>query len=325
MKNIIISDILSILSFLKDGAKEPQSLMMLNDIEHRVNVLNDIDHNELTYYDIILFSVVAVEHEAVLSYFKLNDTHKLKRIYKSIEFYEFTIQPIEKDKRNITVLYTNVGEAGITNMSQVCLRTFELFKCRLAILCGIAAGQKKKVKLYDTVVSTSVVDYEMQRWNSLEEDEFRLEPYMVPQNRQKRTITGFAKQSPLEYVIDPTSVNVDYGKYLVKANLPGKFNVHIGLIASGSKLFADGSRFEIISNRICIKKGVLAVEMEGSGFCPTCIEYEQDWIVIRGISDYGEIDKNNEKNKKMQIVAARHAVHTAFQFIRHYSTLPEFQ
>ena len=63
--------------------------------------------------------------------------------------------------------------------------------------------------------------------------------------------------------------------------------------------------------------------MEGSGFSPACIEFKRNWLVFRGISDYGEADKNSPVNKKYQNIAAASAVTAMMYYLTNLYRTPE--
>jgi nucleoside phosphorylase len=57
---------------------------------------------------------------------------------------------------------------------------------------------------------------------------------------------------------------------------------------------------------------VLAGEEEGSGFASMCDETNVPWLVFRGISDYGDVDRKQTKvlwNPMAAVSAAATAVH----------------
>ena len=67
---------------------------------------------------------------------------------------------------------------------------------------------------------------------------------------------------------------------------------------------------------ITFKKGIVAAEMESAGFCIACNEFYNNWLVIRGISDYGGEDKNDKFNKKYQHIAAFGAFTALLYYLR---------
>lgn len=81
--------------------------------------------------------------------------------------------------------------------------------------------------------------------------------------------------------------------------------IECGNILSGEKLFADGETLEHLSEVSSIGKNKFAGEMEGYGYGYACRQNRHlDWLIFRGISDFGGQEKSDLVNKKYQIIAA---------------------
>ena len=88
-------------------------------------------------------------------------------------------------------------------------------------------------------------------------------------------------------------------------------NVHHDVVLlAGEKLIAD-DRLPQMQREF--HDLVRAVEMEGSGFSRACEESGSPWLVFRGISDYGGIDK--PKFEKWKLPAALGAASAAKAFL----------
>jgi nucleoside phosphorylase len=187
------------------------------------------------------------------------------------------------------------------------MRTFRKYELGLAILCGIGAGVPGEVEKYSVVISNGVVDYESQRLTE-GGSEYRLDPIDIDEYHKRRLghLSSIQQRWHTDYIrlaeeklIDPADFNIS-----VLANS----TIKVGLIASGGKLLADGKTISTLRENIPIKKGVIAAEMEGAGFAAVCKELKKDWLIFRGISDFGADDKNDKLNKKYQKIAAAAAI-----------------
>ncbi len=276
-------------------------------------------------YDVIIFSVVPVEFmtlDKLLNVVK-HPHQNAKYDLNGIWYYEFEIER-QKGLSKLKALAALVGEAGDVNCSIACAKAFSKFNCDLAILCGIAAGVKDEAPLYSTVISKSIVNYEFQRLNK-EDVTFRPRIHTIKTNFMnllpKLDLQGKVWKDEFIKTYDVLIDSIEEKQEFTPAMLHAS-KLKTGVIASGAKLIADGKTLASLRDQIPVDKGIIAAEMEGSGFAPACEEYEVDWLVFRGISDHGEDDKNNPLNKKYQKMAAASAVTSMVFFLKYFYRTP---
>jgi nucleoside phosphorylase len=266
-------------------------------------------------FDVIIFTVVPVEFQTLNRI--LNFAPKGKKedfTKKGFWYYEYILD--RPGRGDLSCLITMIGSAGDISCYSACSTTFEEFDCDLALLCGIAAGNKEDIKKYSAVIAESIVAYEYQR---LEEDKITYRP-------QYFSIDGYTKRlidkkdfhlhewtQLISEFVKKTEIQLEE----VKDYSIGDTELKTGVIAAGAKLIADGETLEVLKENIPIGKGIIAAEMEGSGFAPCCKEYNKEWLVIRGISDFGEDDKNNKLNKKHQPLAVAAASATMVYYLKY--------
>lgn len=252
-------------------------------------------------FDLAIFCMVKPEYDALLSVFEF--ISKGTKEYKNINNLRVWKKEIGRSYglAPLRVLFIPIGECGNISCTRACIRVFDNFKIKNAILVGIAAGIESKIKKYSVVFSEGVVDYENQRLESTgityRPDPIPVDPSFI---RTFQYIYGHLDEWKKEL-----KSKIDH----LKMSIPSNINIDLlemkpGIIASGSKLFADGTSLDNLAKVIVVKKGIISGEMEGSGFTQSCQEFNIPWLVIRGISDYGGIDKNEDENKRLQILAA---------------------
>jgi nucleoside phosphorylase len=83
----------------------------------------------------------------------------------------------------------------------------------------------------------------------------------------------------------------------------GQPRIFIGPIASGNKLLKSAYERDDLRDRF----GVKAVEMEGSGIADAAWSLEKNYLVIRGICDYCDANKNDGWQMYAAVVAAAYA------------------
>jgi nucleoside phosphorylase len=254
--------------------------------------------------DIIIFTVIPNELKALKRLLPINDKTLVKNIeLNGVKAWEVDIERSNSsDKLHALIVY--IGEAGVLECSITSMRVFHEYDCDLAVLCGIAAGVKEKIEKYSVIISEGIIDYEPQRLEPNGKITYRPDTYMIRDNKLKRDIQFMEYDSWRALYNETVS---EYGGII-----DGEFDIQkvkdselkTGIIASGRKLIADGDILTTLREAIPLKKGIIAAEMESAGFCNACNEFNKTWLVIRGISDHGGEDKNDELNEKYQHIAA---------------------
>lgn len=308
-KEDIIESCKSIIHFLANEKDEKVRQLKYKDFMHKFEQFNtpkNVILKSKTKVDVIVFVVVKNELKALKNLFALTSDNLSPKCEKlnGIKAWEIDINR-NRNTDNLHTLFVFIGEAGDLECSIATMRVFQEFDCDLAVLCGIAAGLEEEIKKYSVVVSRGIIDYEPQKLLKNNEIEYRPNNYDLD-NKTIRDISYFEtlevewkslyKKNVEEYGnINASEFDISYVE---------NAELKTGIIASGKKLFAGDDSLPTLQKFLTFKKGIIAAEMESSGFCIACKEYSIKWLVIRGISDYGGDDKNNKNNKKYQHIAA---------------------
>jgi nucleoside phosphorylase len=203
------------------------------------------------------------------------------------------------------------------------------------IMVGIAAGQpslddaERDVRLGDIVVADSVVQYDhrkiaaggeelrgnrlpkpdagmMQAVNSLRalqeltDQEAQRLPWITHIEAGSAKLTNAARPDPSK---DPKT---DLRKYETSSSIVRRVNepfVHVGLVASGSLLIKDEKRRDQLHGEL----KALAYEMEGAGLAIASGINNFGYVVIRGICDYADKEKNDDWQRYAALCAASFA------------------
>lgn len=207
-----------------------------------------------------------------------------------VRFWNIALETAEH-LRPLRLLITCIGDAGTADAGAFCGRLFERFPPRIALLSGIAAGIREKVKLGDCVIANLVMGYETERL-TIDGPEPRF-AWLAPPYRMRHELTylrmlakeRFAKY--FELAQDKLSAAESPQQILPE--------IHIGTIASGNKLFVDGK--SLVALRKQYHEPIRAGEMEGIGFASAAERANICWAIIRGISDYGDPGTKEGKAK----------------------------
>jgi nucleoside phosphorylase len=267
--------------------------------------------------NVVVVCVTPSEFEAMDLMFKLNENEPYK-IIEGNRFWKSSITQNINSHSNLSLILAMIGDEGNIPTSTLISSIFEHFQFDLICIAGIAAGNIDKINVYSTVIGNYIVYYENQKL-IVDASEPRNKPIPIDNNRGKDLpyITGnhhavnwkTAFENKLKALnIEISEFDKIQGEWL-KPDWFEKVKVSSGTILSGEKLFADGTTLLELFKNNTTGKDALAGEMEGYGFAHTCFtKRHNDWLVIRGISDYGGVEKLDPINKQYQKVAALSAM-----------------
>jgi nucleoside phosphorylase len=219
---------------------------------------------------ILLVTVTKVEALAVLDVFSTAIGKKWER--KNIKgkiYYDL-------GKINNTEIYmvqSQMGTSGVGASLSTVSAAIEALHPSAIIMVGIAFGLRPdKQKLGEILVSKQLMAY----------DSGKIKGTFIP--RGDRSTCS-------ESLLDKfTSGDMDWQGA----------KVHFGLVLSGEKLVADEAFREDL---LAIEREAIGGEMEGVGLYVAARKEKVDWIVVKGICDWAE----REKDDTAQPIAARNA------------------
>jgi len=229
-------------------------------------------------------------------------------------FWKKTIKT--KWDEEVTVSVTMIGKAGNVDCAVSCGKIFTNMRVGLAVLAGICAGVKEKVSIGDVICPEGIIDYEGGR---LTPDGIEKRPDPNPLERNiEREIAYFRPNVKIWRRDIKTNVKklAKYEDIPKLRELTPQY--HRDIILSGEKLLADG---KLPKMRKDYDERVRGAEMEGSGFAKACKERDLNWLVFRGVSDYGDPDK--PETEIWQTTAATCAMTTVFDYIQRVYRKPE--
>lgn len=203
-------------------------------------------------------------------------------------------------RKELKVLITCVTKTRGINCANACHSIFYNHNVDVAFLVGMAAGNKKVVKIGDTVSAQTVFDYE---GGSLVSDGLlpKIEPYKLkPKNYMD--LAGYFKPESMDW---HNYFQDCLGKLSEIEEIPDESKeispkFYVGVLFAGEKSIADGKTMDDLRDRF--HKDGFVLDMEGSGFCSACEHHNIPWFIFRGITDYGY--PNKPSMDKWQSVAS---------------------
>lgn len=265
--------------------------------------------------DIAIVSVrVDTEHPALLATFGLKPDSGPSQIVNDVRIW--CTQLMKKMGAPLNVALTYLGETGNLPAITETQKILSVTKPKSIYLVGTAAGRRDRTSICDVVVSSDAVMYYGSGYQRDSGIGDRPKYYNPNPSTKKEVESFFAnRMKSLDWEDEYSSIIRLYRQYDKSLPLPDREpNIHFNRIASGEQVLE-----EVALKSICKYDGLIrAGEMEGYGFAHACQEPEIDWLVIRGISDFG----NREDRKKWATLATIMACSFLKIFLMH-TAIPE--
>ena len=211
-----------------------------------------------------------------------------------------------------------IGCIGTAGNMQAAAMTAELISCfhpRLVIMVGIAAGIRGKCRLGEVVLSERVISYEPaaevldtqgQPGQQARPETFLL-PYPIQQDAVAYVCMAEALEKRLTTALKALGVELPRGDPDFVA--PGPL-ARLATIASGEKLLRNPEK--LAGLRGSLHGRIEAGEMEAAGVATACFRASTHFLIVRGISDFGDGDKDD----RFHLAASAGAAIVAVDFAR---------
>ena len=251
----------------------------------------DTQNMDKEKFNIGVITIVTEEVQAVKSEFGLSN-HTIKEgRYFDVGSHRL---PNGKELKIVHLQTANQGNTSVVSAYQSMIRNYTL---DYVVLLGIAGSIKKEIKLCDVIIGTNVIYYEKKKETA--------------DGLQRRGEFYNMKFKMIQFINRFFVNNNEPASFVSSQNSLGQtFSTHRCLIGSGETVIAnnlsDTKKWLLEVNS---KTGV--VETESAGLCQAFsetenISNEMDIILIRGISDHADCDKDD----KWRLPASKNAVIT---------------
>lgn len=168
----------------------------------------------------------------------------------------------------INIVKCQMGQNGVGGSILTVENAIKELHPDFVIMSGIAWGaNKEKQSIGDLLITTNVWDYDLEKIKS--------DGTTIPRG-------AITPASPrLVQMLEMLSVLID------------DYKTYFGSLASGSKLLDNE---EFVSKLLESQPEIIGGDMESAGVASVCNRNNTDWIVIKGICDWG-FDKNTNKSE----------------------------
>lgn len=261
----------------------------------------------------------------------LLDDPVTKYVSRDPSRYILGVLPSPETQPYHTVALTMLGATATDAAADGCANMIRSYpSIKALIMVGIAAGiplvnrPERHVRLGDIVVADGIVDYDhisvepngtqprqgfslpsarlMRSANILKSDELSgLRPWEQWLITAAKSYSGYARPNErTDIVHDAAGYRLDHPRRDRSGHRRGYPKVHYGLIGSADRSLSD----VVTRDELAARHRLLAVEMEGAAIGTTTSLHGREWFVVRGISDYGDSQRNTAWRRYASLVAA---------------------
>ncbi|WP_224249771.1 5'-methylthioadenosine/S-adenosylhomocysteine nucleosidase family protein [Hyalangium gracile] len=266
--------------------------------------------------DIAVLTVIPAELVAAREALGIAESARFKDEVGTV-FYRGRVRSA-RARRDYDVVLTCLGRAGNALSAAAVQDVITRYRPQLVLLMGIAAGMRGKVRIGEVVFSERVVAYEPAAVARTPEGHSHVEP-----RPEIRTVSHRVQQDLVHYRPDEARLRERFeqrggsfplpssgNETLYQAHVASRLTVKLATVASGEKLLRDPDKLREF--RALHGKTEVA-EMEAAGLMEACERSGAPWLVIRGISDFGD----EFKDDRFHEFASRAASVVMADFIEH--------
>ena len=222
----------------------------------------------------------------------------------NIEERPYWVTTVSSSHHKLNIAVTIPDKQGNAEAQTATSKMISGCKPELLILVGIAAGVRDKIKLADVVVSEAVIHYERAKL-MVDKIDHRYE-IRTPDNLVISTLQSFFKsnyKSNWHRIFDSLQRKLSTREM---PDPPEYFSpeCQFKYITTGEKILADGSLKKMAETE---NSNIRAGETEAWGFLTAANAYNKNWLVVRGISDFGDEESKDGKNKDQYHYCAANA------------------
>lgn len=245
--------------------------------EHNTHTATQPEQRSLHMADVLLVTVTEIETKAILEVFSAST----RCFIDEKTYYDFGAV----SGARIYMMRSEMGIGGPGGASLTIAEGIKVLCPSSVIMVGIAFGMRQEQHIGELLVSRQIMEYELQRVSTHVDGQ----TYILPRG-------------------DRVSASIRLLDRFRDAALSwqGK-KIHFGLLLSGAKL-VDSQEFK--KHLQAIEPEAIGGEMEGAGLYAAAQRSKVDWILVKGICDWADGNKQRNKIRYQQQAASQAAQFT---------------
>ncbi len=241
------------------------------------------------HVDVLIATVRPVEYRAALQVFEL-DPRSYENGYDHRRYHRFELaSPVVK--RPLSVVLTMMGDMGNVSAADAHRDMRSQYQAGLSVLVGIAAGHRKSTRLGDLAIPLKIAYAEggvALPEATLPEPDWRALPVRLKRLLDYFNLNDFAFADQLGSALEKIP-RADLPRTLATPHVPRQ--IDDAVVISGEKVRRDDGLIDL-SGVEGLHRRIKLADMESYGFAVGA--GQGDWVVFRGISDFGDTEKNDE-------------------------------
>ena len=272
--------------------------------------------------DVAILTVIPAELFAALDALGISSESARERSADGTVYYRGAIRS-ELRHRDYRLVVTCIGGAGNPGAAAATRDVISAYRPRAVLLMGIAAGIRGKVRIGNVVLSERVVAYEPAALirtadgKSIEQPRPEIDraPHAIQQDvtnyRFNAERAGAIFLHAGGVYLQPVEGEPEDKVKTFREHVAQAITVRVGTVASGEKLLRDPSKLLDLRDNMHGKTEV--GEMEAAGVVEACRRGQVPWLVVRGISDFGD----ELKDDRFHDLASHAAAAVVADFLAH--------
>ncbi|WP_437938840.1 protein kinase domain-containing protein [Sorangium sp. So ce341] len=259
--------------------------------------------------DVIVVTIIPPELRAAVAALGLREADREADAAGTI-YYRGAVRSAQSGQE-LQVAVTCVGSAGNPHAAAATRDAIAWGRPRAVLLAGIAAGMRGKVRLGDVVLAERVVSYEpaaLVAASAGSRVEARPESEELPHAMNQYVVDYHPDSERLSRLLGRIDGSLPQPPTGAGSELAPTIEIRRGTIASGEKLLRDQAGMQALRE---LHGEIIAVDMESAGFVAACRRDPILWLIIRGISDFGDAHKDD----RLHGVAASRAAAVLADFL----------
>lgn len=256
--------------------------------------------------DIVVVTVIPAELAEARSVFRVGEP--LKDANGTV-YYQGAIES-KRAKRFYSIVVICIGEPGNSAAAVAATEAIRMFEPKALFLSGIGGGIRKKTKIGDAVFSERVVAYEPAAVAG-----GKRRPRLEPRPDTERPSYSMT-QDLVSWLSDKDRTSRMHARFaelgkkprakkgqaaIYRENVSTPVSTRAETIASGEKLIRNESKLFQLQQ---LHGKIKVVEMEAAGLIEACRRAGKPWLVVRGISDFGDELKDDRFHPYASLTAA---------------------
>lgn len=274
--------------------EEAYSFYLPNKRDYKLYKYQKMDNELKQTVDIAILTIVDEEAAAVRNGFGMSIKKSIAINGRYYDYCEYAV-----NGRSFKVVHLQCARQGSVSMAVAACEVINLFNPTRMVLLGIAGGIQKAVNIGDVVIADDVFYYDSRKELPSGEIDRRLKSYTMS-NRMYNQVVRYRsiwnqQVSEVERVAQPA------------------FALHVAPIGTGEAVIGN-SLSKVTEWLRSVHSKTCAVETEAGGFSDAINQMSDntiDYLIIRGISDKADVNKDDEHRR----IASENAVTVLKDFI----------